>query len=171
MVFPHILDMTRDDMLKVVELLGKYDVGRETQIIEKDVLRNLERLLDAIREDLERLKEEQKEEKKKGQKKGGGGKGKGMGGKPKDKQQERKPMYLPGIAEIKLLKGLQIAIQSDTIEVDRKYPEDGELSSVDKKLKKRICERLAGKESDIQRLTAGIVKKIEEAQKQQSGGR
>ena len=93
-----------------------------------------------------------------------------MGGKKKD-QQERKPMYLPGIAEFKLLKSIQIAIQSDTIELDKTYPEDKELSPVDKKLKKRICERLAVKESKIQSFMADIVKRYEEAQKKKSGGR
>jgi hypothetical protein len=155
MVFPYILNIVRDDMLRVVELLGleNPDVGNETQTIEKDIMRNLERLLEAVREDLESLKEAQKKQQQQQQQ------------QQQKKQEDKKQALLPGLAEIKLLKFLEEAIKSDTVEIDKKYPAGQDLKSFEAKLKQRICERLAGRQSKIQGMTAKILEQLEAAQR------
>ena len=164
-----MLDIMHDDMLVVVEKLGKRDVGEETQIIEDDILRNLERLLQAVHIDLGTLKERQS-------RKGGDSQPGSGGGKPK------RPHWqcLPSLAEVKMLRMLEIEVQFQTSQLAEAHRRriaaieaDKRLSPAQKAQKKRAEEeqkvrlgrRLASKQARIQALTEELLEKIKKAGK------
>ena len=72
-----------------------------------------------------------------------------------------------GIAEIRLLLGLQEAINSDVSEVFEVYPPGKPRSEVDEKLLMRLMDRLKSKQEDVARLLGEVLKRIEEARRRQ----
>ena len=91
---PEMLTEAREDMMKIVQLLGRAKVGIETQATEQDVINALQEILDAIK------KQQQKQKKQKPK-----------SGKP-TKQKEQKPgqqKLIDNLTELKLIRRLQSA--------------------------------------------------------------
>lgn len=97
-VFPAVLKEVQQDLGNVQRRLASLDAGDFTQSIQREVERTLQEMIDSIRKELSRRR-------KKGG--GGGGGGKGGGGK--------KPPLVPPVAELKLLRILQLGINNRTI--------------------------------------------------------
>ncbi|MFP4104905.1 MAG: hypothetical protein ACLFVU_02350 [Phycisphaerae bacterium] len=97
-VFPAVLQEVNEDLNNVQKLLADQHAGPLTQTIQKEIERNLQEMIDAIRKELAERKQ-----KKKG---GGAGQGQGGGG-------GKKPL-VPPVAELKMLRALQLQINSRT---------------------------------------------------------
>ena len=95
-VFPEVLGEVKKDMSHVQKQLAKLEAGPLTQAVEHDIERSLKDMLEALR------KEQGRRRKKK---KSGGGKGGGGGGK--------QPL-VPPVAELRMLKILQVQILGRT---------------------------------------------------------
>ena len=172
MVFPEVLNIVKDDMLTVVDMLKKNQVGEDTQSIQADIKNTLIKLLQSVSKDLQTLKEKQSQQQKPQKQ------------KPQQQKPQKKPL-LPTLAEIKLLRILQIEINVKTEELDKNSQErESEISKLqnisqeekDRKIamlndmKLSLGKRLASKQAKIQNLVDTLIKKIAEAQKQQGQG-
>jgi hypothetical protein len=98
--FPEVFQQVREDMKHVQRRLGITDVAEVTQGIERDII-------DSLKEMIEALKKQRKESESKG---GGGG-----GGPPPD------PKLLDKIAELKMIRSLQIRVNSRTQTYGKMY--------------------------------------------------
>ena len=96
--FPEAVREVRDDMRTVARMLGKENVGRDTQDIERDIIDALSEMIEALKKEIEKAKK--KKEKKK--------KGKPKKGKPKDKE------LVDKLAELKMLRSLQMRVNRRT---------------------------------------------------------
>ena len=72
-----------------------------------------------------------------------------------------------GIAEVKLLLQLQVAINSDASEVFKVYPPGKPRSEVDGKLLRRIKDRLKSRQEKVALLTGEVLKAIGRARRKQ----
>ena len=98
-----MLTEVREDMMKIVQLLGRAKVGIETQDTEQDVINALQEILDAIK------KQQQKQKKQKPK-----------SGKPKE-QKEQKPgqqKLIDNLTELKFIYRLQKRVADRT----ERYP-------------------------------------------------
>ena len=168
-IFPEVLRMTKTDMDVVVGKLAKYDVSEETQLVEDSILRSLQRLVKAVHRDLETLKQKMKQKQPQQKSKPGA---------PK-KEKKKKKELLPGLAEIKLLRIMQLEVNFQTQQLDEAHGKRvaqirnnpnlsaaeraGKLQAADE-YKKNLGRRLASKEGRIQNLVSTLIKKIKEAQ-------
>jgi|GEM_PF-5552528 len=103
-VFPAIMEEVRRDLADLQERLGGFRADRITRSMQEDVEKNLQEMILAIREELSRRKKEQQD-----QSAGGGQGGGGGGGGPLVKMD----------AELRLLRTLQLGINSRTAVVDK----------------------------------------------------
>jgi len=164
-VFPRVFDDMHRDMAGVVGKLAVPDVGDETQYVEAHILMLLGWLKQAVHADLGSLKEQEKHDN------GGGG-----GGKPGDQNQKKDPL-LPSLAEIKMLRLMQMDVHLRTTELAKFH--EGRIAAIDAdtrltpevkaEMKKTADEqtriigmRLASEQSQIEAMVREI---IETAQK------
>lgn len=111
--FPEVFQQVREDMRIVQRRLEITDVGVVTQGIESDIIDTLREMVDALK----KAREENKDKKKKDDK--GGGKSKDGG--PQDQK------LLDQIAELKMIRSMQLRINARTTTYGRLYVEkDGE---------------------------------------------
>lgn len=104
-VFPVILGQVKDQMQTTGKLLTGHEAGPFVQTAQRRIEQDLEALLVALRE-------EQTRRRRRG--KGGGG---GGGPKPKGKGDEEPPPLVPPVAELKMLRALQIRIARRTVQL------------------------------------------------------
>lgn len=112
--FPEAAEQIREDMLQVVQFLGRQpddtrkvypDTGELTQVIEKDIINALEEMVEALQKEIEK-----KEEKKKD---------------PQQQQQqgeEQEPGLVDKLAELKVLRSLQYRVNNRTRRLARMFP-------------------------------------------------
>ena len=95
-VFPEVLREVRGDLQDVQKLLSSQDAGPFAQGLQQEIERSLQEMIDAIRKELAERRRKQQ---------GGGGQCQGGGGK--------QPL-VPPIAELKMLRTLQLGINRRT---------------------------------------------------------
>ena len=96
--FPEALEDIRADMQTVSQRLENNQVAELTQSIERDILEAIQELLDAIRQEIEKKKEEQNSQQQ----------GQGQQGQPSD------PGLIDALAELKILRAMQVRIKRRT---------------------------------------------------------
>jgi hypothetical protein len=163
-VFPSVFDELHGQMTDVIDKLAVPDVGDDTQYVQAQILTQLIWLKEAVHTDLQTLMEKEKQD----QQGGGGGK---QGGKDKDVDP------LPSLAEIKMLRLMQVDVHLRTGELAQSH--DRRIAAIDAdngltpearaSMKKDVEEqqrmigmRLAAQQSKIETLLRQI---IENAQK------
>jgi hypothetical protein len=99
--FPQAVEAIKEDMQAIVKLLNEAKVGELTQTIEQAVIEALEEMVDALQQEMEKLEEEEKKE-----------------GKPQDQKEQDKPL-VDDIAELKMLRSLQLRINRTTRRMGR----------------------------------------------------
>ena len=102
--FPEAIEQMRYDMQTVAERLKQQDVAQLTQTIELDIIAGLKEMIDAMQQAMDKAKEKQQ--------------------KPQQQQQqsqEQEEELLKKIAELKMLKSLQLRINSRTLKLGQLY--------------------------------------------------
>jgi hypothetical protein len=98
--FPEVFTQVRDDMVHVARRLGRVDVGPVTQTIEQDIINTLKEMIEAL--------------KKAQANKSGGGQSQ-AGSQPPN------PSLIDILAELKMIRSLQIRVNSRTLTYARQY--------------------------------------------------
>ena len=138
-VFPAVLQETRADLKKVQQRLRDKKPDDLTQLVQADVERSLQEMIDAIRKELsDRRKKKQQ----------GGGGGGGGGGK--------KPPLVPPVAELKMLRVIQLAVYRRTVVLDKTIT-TGKITKDDAEKEHK---ELAGREKKLQGMTRELQKKL-----------
>ena len=125
--FPEVIREARTDMLEVERRLTKDDVGKDTQEIERDIIDALSEMAEALKKEIEQV-----------------GEG-GHGPKPKDppRKKPRDPSLVDKVAELKMLRSLQMRVNRRTrrlgnrIKSDQATEKDGDVVRRLKDLAKR----------------------------------
>src|SRR5205085_1480306 len=99
--FPEAVEQMRDDMRIVVSRLERTEIGELTQGIEREIIDALEEMIDALQKEIDKAKDKKKEE------------------PPKDGQQEQEPQLVDQLAELKMLRTLQLRINHRTKRLGR----------------------------------------------------
>ncbi len=136
--FPEVFQQVREDMRHVQRRLALVDVGKVTQAIEKDII-------DTLNEMIEALKKAQKENEDKKSKSGKGD--------PKP-QQPQDQKLLEKIAELKMIRSMQMRVNNRTKTYGQQYP--GEQAA--DPLIRRELRELAGRQVRIVEVTNRIAK-------------
>jgi hypothetical protein len=131
--FPQGVEQIRDDMLNLVRRLGKNDVGDLTQSIEKDVIESLEELVAALQSEIENRKKPDAQRQRRQR----------SGNEEQDRQ------LVEQIAELKMLRSLQLRVNRRTKEIGRRI--HGEQATSDD-LNVEL-QRLARRQAEIQEAT------------------
>ena len=103
--FPEAVEQMRDDMRTVMTRLEAAQVGELTQGIEQDIIETLEELVEALQREIEQGKAKPQDQKK-------------------QQQQKQKEELLNKLAELKMLRSLQLRINRGTKRLGRLF--DGE---------------------------------------------
>jgi hypothetical protein len=130
--FPEVFLQVREDMRHVVRRLGKADVGTVTQVIENDIIATLKEMIEAL---------------KKAQKQMQANKGQSQ---PNPKPPNQKLIDL--IAELKMIRSLQVRINSRTKVYAEKY--QGEQAA-EPDIQKELTD-LAGRQLKVTEVTDNI---------------
>ena len=139
-VFPAVLEEIAGDLRNVQNLLAGRKAGPITQSLQKGIENNLEELIKALK------KESRRRKKKRGGRSGGGGGGGGGGKQP----------LVPPVAELKMLRALQVQINKRTIMLDA-AKQKGELSKAELKAQHEI---LAKRQEKLIKLTQALKEKL-----------
>ena len=134
--FPEVFQQVRDDMIHVQRRLGLSDVGEVTQTIEQDIIDSLKEMIVALKkakQDLEKNK---------------GNPPPSNGGPPPDSK------LLELIQELKLIRSLQIRVNTRTTTYGRMYP--GEQTS-DPKIRRELT-NLSERQERIYEVTNRLAK-------------
>lgn len=131
--FPKGVEQVRDDMLTIAQRLGKNDVGELTQSIEKDVIESLEELVAALQSEIENRKKPENQRRQRQR----------QGGEPGEKELVEK------IAELKMLRSLQLRVNRRTKQLGRLIP--GEQATSDDVAAQ--LQSLARRQAEIQEAT------------------
>lgn len=152
-VFSWVLQTAIDDMSLVKDLLKK-DVQTDeyTQGLERDIERKMQELLDALKKEMANRK------KKKGPQGAGGG---GGGGR-----------LVPPIAELKMLRQMQLSLKKKTEDFDRQLKKDktDEFDDVQRTIVKRLAHE-QGTLSDLTRKFAEALSGQTKEEKPKEGGK
>lgn len=100
--FPEALEQARRDMLRIAKSLKQFEIGELTQGMEKDVIDTLKEMIDVFQKELEKQKEQQQNPQ---QQQGG--------------QQDDKKSLVEKIAELKMLRALQVRINQRTTRIGK----------------------------------------------------
>src|SRR5262249_29214366 len=98
---PEAVEQMRDDMRMVVTRLERTDVAELTQSIEREIIDALEEMIDALQKEMEKSKDKKKDPPP-----------------PKD-QQPQDPPLVDQLAELKMLRTLQLRINNRTRRLGR----------------------------------------------------
>jgi len=96
-VFPRVVERLRDDFNRVADLMDKQKLGGYTHVLQKDIEKTLEDLIEALVK-----AQQQKEAGQGGQQQGGG-----------NPNENNEPL-LPNSAELKLLRSMQLRVNTRT---------------------------------------------------------
>lgn len=132
--FPEQFIQTREDMRHVTRRLGKADVGSVTQIIEQDIIATLKEMIQALKKQQQRMQANKNQQSQQGQ-------------PPNQK-------LIDLIAELKMIKSMQLRVNSRTRVYGEKYP--GEQAA-DPDIVKELAD-LAQRQLKIYEVTDNIYK-------------
>ncbi|MFO0866338.1 MAG: hypothetical protein U0744_17125 [Gemmataceae bacterium] len=138
--FPEVFQQVREDMKSVQRRLGTADVGNLTQEIEKDIIASLKEMIDALK------KAKQDLEDKKSPPPGPPG--------PTPPPQDQK--LLDQIAELKMIRSMQIRVNTRTTSIARNIA-DGKEQATDPNLR-RDLNIVAERQERIHEITNRIAK-------------
>lgn len=131
--FPEAVEQMRYDMQTVAEYLKQQNVGQLTQTIELDIIDGLKEMIDALQQAIDKAKEKEQKPMP-----------------PQEQQeQEQDEELLKKIAELKMLKSLQVRINSRTTKLGKLY--SGEQATQPEIV--RQVQELAVRQARIQRAT------------------
>jgi hypothetical protein len=99
--FPEAVEQMRDDMRIVVSRLERTDVGELTQAIEREIIDALEEMIDSLQKEIEKNKDKKKDE------------------PPSKEGQPQDPALVDQLAELKMLRTLQMRINHRTKRLGR----------------------------------------------------
>src|SRR5262249_35599841 len=99
--FPEAVEQMRDDMRIVVGRLERTETGELTQAIEREIIDAREEMIDALQKEMEKNKDKKKEEQQ-----------------PKEGQDQEPPL-VDQLAELKMLRTLQLRINHRTKRLGR----------------------------------------------------
>lgn len=137
--FPEAVEQMRDDMEQVVERLAETKVDRITQGIEEDIIKALEEMVAALQKAQQDLEESQP-------------------GQPGQPGQPSDPPLVDQIAELKMIKALQLRVNTRTQRYARLLDDENDPvgQATDDDLRSAL-NRLAEREQRIQEVTRDIV--------------
>ncbi|MCO6456554.1 MAG: hypothetical protein J5I93_14750 [Pirellulaceae bacterium] len=137
--FPEAVEQMRDDMEQVVERLAETKVDRITQGIEEDIIKALEEMVAALQKAQQDLEESQP-------------------GQPGQPGQPSDPPLVDQIAELKMIKALQLRVNTRTQRYARLLDDENDPvgQATDDDLRSAL-NRLAEREQRIQQVTRDIV--------------
>ena len=146
--FPEVLQQMLADIESVVDRLQKADVGEMTIAIEEEVVSALEEMLNA-------LKQVQKKNEEKKKQPSHSPEGGNQGG-----QEESQPL-VDALAELRLIKTLQVRINNRTDRLSQKLDDPKDLigQTSDQDLRKQLFD-LSTRQEKIQEVTREIVSKL-----------
>jgi len=132
--FPEAVEMLRDDMRTVTRRLEKTEVGELTQSIEKDIIEALEEMIDALQKEMEKSKNKDQQNQQ------------------QQNQQPQDPELVDKLAELKMLRTLQLRINNRTRRLGREVEgEQAENAEVVDQL-----QDLAERQARVQKATYDI---------------
>ena len=140
-VFNFILTGVSADMRQVRDSLKELETGSYTQFLQKEIIRDVERLIVALKEELDRQKNNQSPG-------------------AQQPQQQGRPRLVPPIAELRMLKTMQVDVNRGTRDLEdlREASPDGVSESWDKAL-----DRLTQKQGSVSRMTTEIFEDFKKA--------
>ncbi|MBI4583949.1 MAG: hypothetical protein HY717_07995 [Planctomycetes bacterium] len=137
-VFAYVLRNVDADMKSMAEALNDHDTGGSTQFLGDEVVRELERLLQSMRETIERQQQQS--------------------GKPQQKRppQPRQRRLVSRVTELIMLKEMQVEVNRRTrdLEASRQAGASGELWE-------KALQRLGQKQGSLTEMTKKIAKDVE----------
>ena len=131
--FPEAVEQLRDDVLLVVRRLEREDVADVTQAIERDIIESLEELIEALQKEMEKKKDKDKPPMPP------------MPGQPQD------PALVDKLAELKMLRSLQMRVNRRTKRIGREVETTTEQAEKPDLLQQ--LQDLSNRQSKIQKAT------------------
>ena len=145
-VFSYAMSDVVRDMTDAAERLGGQKTGWETQQIQKDIERTLAELVESLKQEYDKTRQ-------------GGQQGGGQGGG----QQGGDPPLVPPLAQLKLLRTLEVGI----FETSKEYDQDKAISRLNPVLLKKRIERLGEKQENVSGITRKFAEELDKAQEAQ----
>ena len=131
--FPEAIEQLRQDVLQVVYRLQREDVASLTQGIERDIIESLEELIEALQKEMEKAKKDKQKQQQQQQ------------------QQQQDKALVDKLAELKMLRSLQMRINRRTKRIGQ------EVETADEKVDKpdllQQLQGLSGRQAKIQKAT------------------
>ena len=125
-IFPKVVEQLREDFKSASDLLAGENTGAYTQLLQKEIERTLEELIEALQK-----AQDQKESQS------------GQSGESDQNPQQPNPPLVPESAELKLLKAAQLRVNRRTEMFDKVRPADQPLDDTMKKEVGNIADRQA----------------------------
>ncbi len=135
--FPESVAGIRQDVQNLVAWLRDAKVGELTQAVEKDVIEALEELIEALQKEMEKSDDDKKKQQQQQQ-----------------EDQEQSPPLVDQLAELKMLRSLQLRVNRRTKQLGRTF--DGEQATQEEAVQQ--LQQLSGRQSRIQQATSDLVK-------------
>lgn len=135
--FPESVAGIRQDVQNLVGWLRDAKVGELTQAVEKDVIEALEELIEALQKEMEKSDEDKKKQQQQQQ-----------------QDQEQSQPLVDQIAELKMLRSLQLRVNRRTKQLGRTF--EGEQATQEEAVQQ--LQQLSGRQSRIQQATSDLVK-------------
>ncbi len=174
-IFPTVFDLLREDMYLVVSRLAGDDVGEETQLIEEDILRNLQRLIQAVHRDLRTLRRSFRDD---------NADTRPLAASPGNvKPNKTNAMLALSSLDVRFLKILQIQILSMTLQLSEAYKggietiesrerllrgDGDEMKRAADEYKVNLSRRLAAKQSRVAELVRELIDAIKKPDKKEA---
>ena len=136
--FPESVAGIRQDVQNLIGWLRDAKVGELTQAVEKDVIEALEELIEALQKEMEKSDDDKKKKQQQQQ---------------QQDQEDSKPL-VDQIAELKMLRSLQLRVNRRTKQLGRTF--EGEQATQDEAVQQ--LQQLSGRQSRIQQATSDLVK-------------
>jgi hypothetical protein len=134
--FPESVAGIRQDVQSLVGWLRDAKVGELTQAVEKDVIEALEELIEALQKEMEKSDEDKKKQQQQQQ------------------QQEQSQPLVDQLAELKMLRSLQLRVNRRTKQLSRTF--EGEQATQEESVQQ--LQQLSGRQARIQQATSDLVK-------------
>src|SRR5262249_7424941 len=135
-----VLKNTSADMRQIRDSLKELDTGTYTQFLEKEVVRDVERLIEALKAEL--AKKDNPEE----------------GPQMNQQRSQMRPRLVPIVAELRMLKEMQGEVNRGTRDLeDLRKASDGKVSEAWQK----TLDRLLQKQGSVSQMTGNLTKDLE----------
>ncbi|HVW02167.1 MAG TPA: hypothetical protein VHB77_17580 [Planctomycetaceae bacterium] len=130
--FPEAVEQMRDDMKFVAGRLERFEVGELTQGVERDIVEALKEMIEALQKEIDKAKKKDQQQQQQQQ-----------------QQQDQDPQLVETLAELKMLRSLQLRVNGRTTRLGRLV--DGE-QAVDPDVVNQL-QRLSERQARIQKAT------------------